>query len=121
MPRRAIVVFVNAVAVLLSVLLAADTAAAQVVPAVKSSAVTTQDTRSVPAAETDAMPDDSQSRRRARAQAGTPALVMSSLPVCGCQFRLPQTTVKTPACAGSKGLPRERSVGVQVLHQTFRC
>ncbi|WP_367125629.1 hypothetical protein [Streptomyces phytohabitans] len=121
MPRRAIAVVVNAVAILLSFLLAADTAAAQVVPVVKSSTATTQQTTSAPAAETDAETADSESRRRARVQTGTGVPTLHSLPVCACDFRASHAVTRAPKGAGSKGLPRERSVGVQVLHQTFRC
>lgn len=122
MPRNAFLAFVHALALAVSLLLAAQSAAAQVVPVAEGRTISSPGSTYGPAEVHETSPDECESHRRTRTPVGPPAPAPSTTHVCGCYFHSPrQAPTRGIPVAGSKGLSRERIVGVPVVHRVFRC
>ncbi|MGW8381116.1 hypothetical protein [Streptomyces sp. ODS28] len=119
--RTVIRAFVTAVSLLLTALLAADSAAAQVVPASEHGVASIQQSQIQGEAERDTIPADCQSHRGARNPVNTPAPTVNPLHMCVCHFGPSVAPKAVAAITGSEGFSRGRTVEIPLLHQVFRC
>jgi hypothetical protein len=118
----AVRVLVTAVSLLLSALLAADSAAAQVTPVKDHGVIATQDASASPAEDTDSVPDNCATHRGASNPVNTPAPAANPLHTCVCHAGPATASAKSVATVtGSEGFSRARTVQLAVLHQVFRC
>lgn len=113
--------FVAAVALLLSALLAVDSAAAQVTPVAGQSAGSAQQTSISAAEEHEEKTDNCQARRTPRNPVNIPAPAASPLQTCVCHTDPPAGPTHVAPVTGSEAFSMGRTVELPVLHQVFRC
>lgn len=113
--------FVTAIALLLSALLAADSAAAQVVPVTEHGVVSAEGAQVSSEDSPHTVPADCKSHRGARNPVNTPAPAVNPLHMCVCHSGPDLGPKYVVPVTGSEAFPRGRSVDLSVLHQVFRC
>ncbi|MBR7677836.1 hypothetical protein [Streptomyces daliensis] len=119
--RTVVRFLVTAVSLLLSVLISADCAAAQVTPPVERVSVSAERSPTSEGEHTKQSPKDCQMRRGARQPFVAPTPVPQQVVMCGCDSRVNMPEHVVVPVTGSEAVPRARSVEIPLLHQVFRC
>ena len=113
--------FVTAVVLLLAALLGAECAYAQVAAENARPASTAAAHAAVPYESSGTAEDDCKPRHGPRRSTGIQAPTGAPARVCGCDVRTAHAHRHAEPVTFPEGSPRARSVGLPVLHQTFRC
>lgn len=112
---------VSAVVLLLAAVLGVECASAQVTAESLRPAATAAAYTAVPHEHSGTGKDDCKQRHGPRRSAGLRAPARTPARVCGCDIRTGSAHCHADSVTVREGAPRARSVGLPVLHQTFRC
>jgi hypothetical protein len=112
---------IAAVVMLLATLLSVECASAQVVPE-RARTVASAEAPSTPVAQhPGAAEDDCRPRHGARHSVSVPTPTPLPGHVCGCDSRTGRLRASERSVTVRESAPKARSVGLPLLHQTFRC
>jgi hypothetical protein len=112
---------VSAVVLLLATVLGVECASAQVTAESLRPAATAAAYTAVPHEHSGTAEDDCKPRHGPRRSAGVQAPTRTPARVCGCDVRTGSAHCHAESVTVRERAPRACSVGLPVLHQTFRC
>ncbi|WP_314178353.1 hypothetical protein [Streptomyces winkii] len=118
---RAMRGLVTAVVLLLAALLGMETASAQAIGQDGRTAATAPAYAAVPHEHSGTAEDDCKPRHGPRRATAVQAPARAPARMCGCDAEWRTGRRWADSVTVREGPPRSRSVGVPVLHQTFRC
>jgi hypothetical protein len=119
--RSGVRALVTAVVLLLAALLGVECASEQVTAGTFRPATTAAEYAAVPSERSGTAEDDSKPRHGPRRSAELQAPTGAPARVCGCDVRTARAHHHAESVTACEGAPRARSVGLTLLHQTFRC